>query len=173
MADEPQQVPEPPGLDDLEDDADAYRELLERIPAVVYIADPGDAGVWHYLSPRIEAILGFTPEEWRADPLLWRERLHPDDREWVLSHETAFAAGKAVVPPEEYRMIHRDGRVVWIRDEASLHRDRHGRLRWHGVLSEITEQKRAEAELERRVAQQAAVARLGERALERVDISEL
>jgi diguanylate cyclase (GGDEF)-like protein len=70
-------------------------------------------------------------------------------------------------------MLHRDGHVVWIRDDGSLHRDSAGRLRWYGVLSDITEQKRAEAELERRAAQQAAVARLGERALESVDISEL
>jgi diguanylate cyclase (GGDEF)-like protein/PAS domain S-box-containing protein len=173
MPDEPHDALERARPDELEDNLDAYRQLLERVPAVVYIADTGDAGSWHYVSPQIEAILGYTPEEWRADPLLWRQRLHPDDRERVLSEEAAFAAGKALVPPEEYRLLHRDGHVVWIRDEAVLHRDGAGRLRWHGVLSDITDQKRAEAELERRVAQQAAVARLGERALERADISVL
>ena len=62
---------------------------------------------------------------------------------------------------------------MWVRDDARLHRDAESRLRWHGVISDISEQKRAEAELERRAAQQAAVARLGERALERVDTADL
>jgi len=165
--------PDDAGPRGLEDEAGAYRDLLERVPAVVYIADTGEAGAWHYLSPQIEAILGYTPEEWRADPLLWKKRLHPADRERVLAEEDAFIAGKTRSTAGEYRMLHRDGHVVWIRDDATLHRDSAGRLRWHGVLSDITEQKRTEAELERRAAQQAAVARLGERGLERVDVNEL
>ena len=158
---------------ELEDGTDTYRVLLERVPAVVYIADTGEAGPWVYVSPQIEAMLGYTTAEWCADPLLWRQRLHPDDRARVLAEEAELAEGKRTAIPEEYRMLHRDGHVVWIRDHASLHLDSAGRLRWHGVLSDITGQKRAEAELERRAAQQAAVARLGERALERVDIAEL
>jgi diguanylate cyclase (GGDEF)-like protein/PAS domain S-box-containing protein len=159
--------------DELDDDSGAYRELLERVPAAVYIADTGSAGLWHYVSPQIEAILGYTPEEWCANPHLWSQRLHSADRERVLTKESGFAAGEKTLPADEYRMLHRDGHVVWIRDDAALHRDGAGRVRWHGVLSDITAQKRAEAELERRAAQQAAVARLGERALERVDISAL
>jgi diguanylate cyclase (GGDEF)-like protein/PAS domain S-box-containing protein len=159
--------------EDLEDDPGAYRQLLERVPAVVYIAETGGSGVWHYVSPQIEEILGYTPEEWCADPHLWSQRLHPADRERVITEESGFAVGEKTFPAEEYRLLHRDGHVVWIRDDAALHRDSTGRVRWHGVLSDITAQKRAEAEIERRAAQQAAVARLGERALERVDISEL
>jgi diguanylate cyclase (GGDEF)-like protein/PAS domain S-box-containing protein len=173
MSDEPGGAFERAQPDDLEQDADAYRELLERVPAAVYIADTGGSGLWHYVSPQIEGILGYAPDEWRANPRLWSERLHPADRERVLTRESAFATGEKTVAAEEYRMLHRDGHAVWIRDDAALHRDRAGRVRWHGVLSDITAQKRAEAEIERRAAQQAAVARLGERALERVDISEL
>jgi diguanylate cyclase (GGDEF)-like protein/PAS domain S-box-containing protein len=170
--DEPTRIFEPLRFAELEDDGDAYRELLGRVPAVVYIADTGDPGWWHYVSPQIEAILGYSPEEWCADPFLWSKRLHPADRQRVVTEEARMARGETG-PVDEYRMLHRDGHVVWIRDDASLHRDRAGRLRWHGVLSDITEQKRTEAELERRAAQHAAVARLGERALGRVDISEL
>ncbi len=130
--------------DELEYDADAYRGLLERVPAVVYIADTGDPGAWHYVSPQIKAILGYTPEEWCADPLLWSKRLHPADRERVLAEEAGLATGEKDSSADEYRMLHRDGHEVWIRDDASLHRDGAGRLRWHGVLSDITEQKRAE-----------------------------
>jgi diguanylate cyclase (GGDEF)-like protein/PAS domain S-box-containing protein len=152
---------------------DVYRQLLERVPAAVYIADIGETGAWHYISPQIEAILGYTPEEWCADPLLWRKLVHPDDLEGVLAAEAYVAVEETTAPVDEYRMFHRDGHVVWIRDDGRLVRDSAGQLRWNGVLSDITEQKRTEAELERRAAQQAAVARLGERALERVGISEL
>jgi diguanylate cyclase (GGDEF)-like protein/PAS domain S-box-containing protein len=173
MSDKRRQSSERARPDELKDDVEAYRDLLERVPAVVYIADTGEDGAWHYVSPRIEAILGYSPEEWHADPNLWTNCLHPDDREWVIAKEARMAAGETISHADQYRMVHRDGHVVWIRDDALLHRDSEGRLRWHGVLSDITEQKLAEAELERRAAQQAAVARLGERALERVDISEL
>ncbi len=162
--------------------ASDYPKLLERVPAIIYVADVGDAGRWRYVSPQIEQILGYTPEVWCADPELWLERLHPEDREWVLARELGHAGAhrddterETTQPDEavEYRMLHRDGRVVWIRDDAVLARGEDGELRWHGVLSDVTERKQAEAELERRAAQQAAVALLGEHALEGASTVEL
>ena len=151
----------------------SYPELLDQVPAIIYIADTGNDGRWHYVSPQIKAILGFSPEEWRADPTLWSQRLHPDDRERITAAETAAAAGAADPRASEYRMHHRDGHIVWIRDDALLVGDADGAMRWHGVMSDITERKRAEVELERRAAQQSAVARLGEHALEGATTSEL
>src|SRR5207302_10566691 len=75
--------------------------------------------------------------------------------------------------PDYYRMRHRDGSTVWVRDEAALVTDTKERVRWYGVISDITDHKLAEAELERRAEQQAAVARLGEYALGREDVLEL
>jgi diguanylate cyclase (GGDEF)-like protein/PAS domain S-box-containing protein len=143
-----------------------YSELLARVPAIVYVADAGETGHWRYVSPQIEQILGYTPAEWCADPELWLVRLHPADRDWVLAREEALTGADPDSPALEYRMLHRDGRVVWIRDDAVLTHDESGELRWHGVLSDVTERKQVEAELERRAAQQAAVALLGEHALE-------
>ncbi len=143
-----------------------YSALLARVPAIVYVADAGETGCWRYVSPQIEQILGYTPAEWCADPKLWLDRLHPDDRDWVVAREEALIGASPDSPALEYRMLHRDGRVVWIRDDAVLTHDESGELRWHGVLSDVTERKHVEAELERRAAQQAAVALLGEHALE-------
>ena len=151
-----------------------YPGLLAQVPAILYIADTGADGRWHYVSPQIEAILGFTPEEWCAQPRRWAEQLHPDDFERVIAEEVAASAEE---PEEtsaaEYRLRHRDGRVVWIRDDAELLIAEDGSRRWHGVLSDITERKRAETELELRAAQQTAVATLGEHALEGASTSEL
>ena len=144
------------------------------MPAAIYIAEPGERGRWLYVSTEIEAILGFTAEEWSADPGRWAEQLHPDDREWVLGLEPVdeFDEWKDTTA-DDYRMVHRDGHVVWIRDDAMLIRDELGRGRWHGVLVDTTDLKLAEMELARRATQQAAVARLGERALERTGIDVL
>ena len=150
-----------------------YSEMLERVPAIVYIADPGEDGRWYYASPQIEHILGYTPEEWCADPDLWAERIHPDDREWVLEREAGLAAKGADGAVLEYRMVHRNGRIVWIRDDSVIVRGADGILRWHGVFSDVTDRKQVEAELERRAAQQAAVALLGEHALEGASTDEL
>ena len=144
-----------------------YRGLLNRVPAILYIADTGEHGRWHYVSPQIEAILGFTPDEWCADPGLWAQRLHPDDVGPVLELESEqVAEGAFTSNAAEYRLLHRDGHPVWLRDDAVLLEGDDRIVRWHGVMSDITDQKAAEAELGRRAAQQAAVARLGEHALE-------
>ena len=150
-----------------------YAALIARVPAILYIADPGVDGPFHYVSPQIRTILGYSEEEWLEDPRRWADSIHPEDRDDVLEREASRAAEDPDPLAVEYRMIHRDGHSVWVRDDALLLRDESGQLRWHGVLSDVNERKLADSELERRAAQQAAVARLGEHALERVGVDEL
>ena len=152
-------------LDQISSGGEDYRRLVERLPAIVYAAELGEEGRWRYVSPQLEEILGYSPEEWLADPSLWVKMLHPDDRERALSQETRRTMGERNPPPIDYRMVARDGEIVWILDEAVLEPDESGTPVWHGVLYDITERKMAEQELQRSAAQQAAVARLGERAL--------
>lgn len=154
---------------DLPAEPDA-RHLIEQLPAIVYVADVGVDGHWRYVSPGVHAMLGYTPEEWLADPDLWAQQVHPDDRARVFAREDDLVEPSV---PEEYRMRHRDGRTVWVRDEAALVTDAEGNAQWHGVISDITDRKCAEAELERRAQQQAAVARLGKHALEGADVTDL
>ncbi|HET6570073.1 MAG TPA: EAL domain-containing protein [Solirubrobacterales bacterium] len=161
-------------IDEISSAGDDYRRLVERLPAIVYSCELGERGRWRYVSPQIQEILGYSPEEWMADAGLWAERLHPEDRERALQQEARTAHGEGNgAPPIDYRMITRDGDVVWILDEAVLEPDGRGMPIWHGVLYDITERKLAEQELRRAAAQQAAVARLGRYALQDGDPARL
>ena len=143
-----------------------YRTLVEQIPAVTYIEELDVGGPeWNlvYVSPQIEALLGYAPEEYMTDPKIWERLLHPDDRERVLAED---ARTELTGEPfrVQYRILTRTGDIAWIRDEAILVRDEEGRsLFRQGVMYDITDQKRAEEEvrrlnegLERRVAERTA-----------------
>ena len=86
-------------IDQLSSAGEDYRRLVERLPAIVYSCELGEHGRWRYVSPQIELILGYTPEEWMADPTLWSRQLHPDDRERALAQETPEAVGNRAEAP--------------------------------------------------------------------------
>jgi len=128
---------------------DAYRSLVEGVPAILYIDRPDEASTNLYTSPQVEDLLGFTVEEWTSDPDLWRKQLHEDDAQATIeAHRVSNAGGKRFLA--EYRVIAKDGHVVWDRDEASPVRDAEGTLLyWRGVMLDITDRKEAEVEARR------------------------
>lgn len=125
-----------------------YRTLVEQIPAVTYTAATDEQGSTLYVSPQVERIFGFSPAEWLADPALWAKQLHPDDRERVLAeYQGAVAGGRPF--RSEYRLLRRDGGVIWVHDEGTFIRDPAGRpLYIHGVVFDVTDRKRAEEALQ-------------------------
>jgi PAS domain S-box-containing protein len=131
----------------LQDAERRYRQLVEQVPAISYIAEPGEAGRFHYISPQVEHILGFTPQEWMADDHTWFNVLHPDDREKTVAAEHRREGELYRV---EYRTRARDGREVWLRDDAVFVKDvETGKLLMRGLLVDITERKRADEALRR------------------------
>jgi PAS domain S-box-containing protein len=132
---------------ELRSEAVKFKSLAERIPAVVYIeGEGGSDDAPFYISPQYEELFGYTPEERQANPTLWRELLHPQDRDRAI--EAAKRSYDAGGFSEDYRMVARDGRIVWVHDETVLIRDEEGKpLFWQGVMYDISEQKRAEQEL--------------------------
>lgn len=126
-----------------------YRLLVEHVPAVVYIAEPGPGGRFEYVSPRLEWMLGRSPQEWLDDPGEWSRAIHPSDRA-MRTHEDAVREGLGEggqLPSITYRLRHREGYDVWVRDDAVLRRDSDGRPRLHGVLVDVTQEKTLEERL--------------------------
>jgi diguanylate cyclase (GGDEF)-like protein/PAS domain S-box-containing protein len=124
-----------------------YRTLVEQIPAVTYI-DKATNGPDEpiYTSPQIEDLLGYTAEEW-LEGRLWPERIHPEDKGRILAADERFEAGGEPFS-EEYRLLARDGSVVWVREDAVLIRGEKGEpLYFQGVLLDITKRKEAEEAL--------------------------
>ncbi|MCJ7831888.1 MAG: PAS domain-containing protein [Actinobacteria bacterium] len=120
--------------------AEPFRDIVEGVQAVTYLDADDDINTL-YISPQIEDMLGYPPEEWIADPDLWLERTHPDDRDWVYE-ESLLHTAKTGPYHVEYRMIAADGRVVWIRDHADVVRDSDGNpVFWRGVMLDVTELK--------------------------------
>jgi PAS domain S-box-containing protein len=126
-----------------------YRSLVESLPCVVYIDELDERATNVYTSPQTEAMLGYTQAEWTENRDLWLSTMvHPDDRERCREAEARHA--ETTEPFDEvYRIIHRDGHVVWIRDAAVVVRDEDGTpLYSQGFLLDITALKEAEANLE-------------------------
>jgi PAS domain S-box-containing protein len=139
----------------LRESDERYRMLVERLPGIVYIDEPGAQG--RYISPQVEKLLGYSAEEWLEDPAQWEAALHPDDRERaVMELAAGERSGKRFT--SEYRLQARDGSIVWIRDEATPTYDAQGKLLVHGVMFDVTRERQIEAELAAEVAERAEVA---------------
>ncbi|MEX2103025.1 MAG: PAS domain-containing protein, partial [Gaiellaceae bacterium] len=103
----------------------SYRALVEQLPLVTYIDELNESSSTIYMSPQIDSVLGYSPDEWLADPDLFPKVLHPDDRERVLEeHRRSFGDGTSF--SSEYRLVGKDGRVVWFHDEVMIVRDAEG-----------------------------------------------
>jgi diguanylate cyclase (GGDEF)-like protein/PAS domain S-box-containing protein len=129
---------------------DRYGPLAEGMPSVAYVYEPGLSGRCLYISPSVEAVLGYPRAQWLEDHGLWDRILHPDDYERVTANEAECArSGETLV--QEYRLRSSDGRDAWIRDEMTVVRgagDDQAPL-FYGVFLDVSDRKRMEAELER------------------------
>ena len=123
------------------------RALVEQVPATVY-TESAESRETIYISPQVEKLTGYTPAEWINDRYLWKKIIHPEDLPAVLAederttetHEPFYV---------EYRILTRDGRTLWIHDEAVMIKNQDGTpLFWQGVMYDITERKQIEKTME-------------------------
>jgi PAS domain S-box-containing protein len=140
-----------------------HRALLEGMPLVTWLRDAEDPAKTLYVSPAITSLTDFAASEWREQPDLHEKLLHPDDRDRVLP-ELERAAGGAPISLD-YRLLARDGRATWIREDSSTVRDPKGEpLYIQTFLRDIGELKRSEDRREQvRAAERDAAAESAER----------
>ena len=123
-----------------------YKVLLERIPTITYINGPEVEAGTQYVSPQVEKLLGYSRQEFLDDPLLWTKIIYAEDRAPVFAeNERTVKSGEPF--KLEYRLLTKDERVIWIRDDAILVHNTDGTPHyWLGVWTDITTRKQAEEE---------------------------
>ena len=126
-----------------------YRNLVEHLPAVVYIDEIDELATAHYVSPQYERLTGYSPAHRLATPDLWVKMLHPEDRERVLAESDR--TNESGEPFDiEYRIVRADGEVRWLHDHAFQVEGLDGGMAWQGVLTDVTDRKVAQDTLHRR-----------------------
>jgi diguanylate cyclase (GGDEF)-like protein/PAS domain S-box-containing protein len=123
-----------------------YRTLVEHMPAVIYVDLANESRNTIYINSQVQKLLGYSPEDWIAKPDLCIDIIHPEDSERVWTElDASEARGRFAC---DYRYIARDGRIVWVRDEAVLIKNEGERPSvWQGVMLDMTAQKEAEEAL--------------------------
>jgi PAS domain S-box-containing protein len=116
-----------------------YRMIVERVAAISYIAEPGVNGRWYYVSPQIEAILGYSQDEWLDDSENWLRFVHPDDHSIVNEAEATALRRNSF--QAEYRVTRKDGTTIWLSDTAVIVQGSENHPVMEGILVDISERK--------------------------------
>jgi PAS domain S-box-containing protein len=129
-----------------------FRTMVEQNPAVFYVQelDPDEPtrAITTYVGPGDEELTGYPRQATAVDPKLWRRLVHPDDRERVFAADVASNTDGSDVFSEEYRIVRKDGAVVWVLDQARLVRPEGRTPYWQGFQLNITARKEAERKLQ-------------------------
>ncbi len=123
-----------------------YRTLVEQVAAISYIAELGVEGQWLYVSPQVETMLGFEADEWLASSREWIRHVHLEDHPVVAAAEEASQRGERF--QAEYRVIRKDGRVIWVSDTAVVVPGSDSHPLMEGIIVDITERKQFEGQLQ-------------------------
>ena len=123
-----------------------YWKLVEQVAAISYVAEVGVEGQWKYVSPQVESILGYTPEEWLAGSTGWLRHIPAEDHTVVHAAEEASKRGMPF--HAEYRMTRKDGKVIWVSDTGVVVEGTDKQPVMEGILLDITERKNLENQLQ-------------------------
>jgi PAS domain S-box-containing protein len=143
-----------------------YHSLAQQLPGATYVHELGYRDRFVYVSPQVGTMLGYRAEDWLTDRGLFFQVVHEDDQARVRK-ELERSAGAATPFVSEYRMLSRDGNIVWVRDESTTVRGSSGEPRYvQGYLHDISAEQEARLERERlRTSERAAVSEAVERQL--------
>ena len=122
-----------------------FKDLVQSLNAIVWELDVSSFG-FTFVSEQAEAILGYPVERWLREPKFWEDHIHPDDRVAALGF--CLTRAEALSNHEfEYRMIAKDGRIVWLRDVVTVESTGSVPVRLRGVMFDVTNRKLLEAQL--------------------------
>jgi PAS domain S-box-containing protein len=123
-----------------------YRTLVEQVAAISYIAELGVHGQWQYVSPQIESITGYSQEEWLAHSCDWTRHVPAEDHAVIEAAEEASLRGERF--QAEYRIVRKDGSVIWVSDTAVVVSGSYSHPVMEGIIVDITERKLLENQLQ-------------------------
>jgi len=123
-----------------------YKLFVEQVAAVSYIAEVGLYGKWHYVSPQVEAIFGYTQEEWLAGSENWTRLVAEEDLPLIEAAEENCMRAKRF--QAEYRLRRKDGRIIWVSDNAVFVPGSESHPLMEGIIVDITERHLLENQLQ-------------------------
>src|SRR2546429_367472 len=123
-----------------------YKMFVEQVAAVSYIAEVGFDGKWHYVSPQVEAMLGYTQEEWLAGAEDWILHVFEEDHPVIETAEQNFMKARRF--QAEYRIKRKDGRIIWVSDNAVFVPGSESHPLMEGIIVDITERRLLENQLQ-------------------------
>ncbi|HEU4496796.1 MAG TPA: PAS domain S-box protein [Flavobacterium sp.] len=118
--------------------------LINTIDGIVWECD--ETRRFTYINDKAEQITGYKKEEWLGNPNFWEAIIHPDDREWVM--DSYSSRSKATSQHDfEYRIIAKDGSIIWIRDIVNIIHEKEEPLALRGIKIDITKSRESEKDL--------------------------
>lgn len=119
--------------------------LINTIDGIVWECD-AKTFAFNFISQKVEKILGYTSEEWLASETFWADHIHPEDKEWTMNY-CALKTKENLNHDFEYRMIAKNGAVIWLRDIVNVVFENNQAFSLRGIMIDITKTKEAEKDL--------------------------
>jgi PAS domain S-box-containing protein len=119
--------------------------LINTIDGIVWECDI-ESFSFTFISKKVESILGYTPEEWLANHTFWADHIYADDKEWVQNY-CKFQTEANLNHDFEYRMVAKNGTIVWLRDIVNIVFENGKAVSLRGIMIDITKTKEAEKDL--------------------------
>ena len=119
--------------------------LINTIDGIVWECDAKSFN-FSFISQKVEKILGYTAEEWLSSKTFWIDHIHPEDKQWTIDYCT-LKTNKNLNHDFEYRMIAKNGAIVWLKDIVNVISENDQPFSLRGIMIDITTMKEAEKDL--------------------------